>query len=345
MSDEFAEVPATETPETADVDVVEPDLAPDPEPGEAEASEPQYVTAFELRSRGLRDGFTPDEWDGMPESARAKVEALAKAASGVDESFRAVQGRYDKAQAELRELEIKRIEAETRAKTLAEVHAKPAPEPPRYSEPEITATMTKTSREIAAMGRQIAAEAAAGYDVTAKEAALAEKERVLTGLERMLESTRAYHEAQRKAAEESARPQMDRIGWHMDAIVKERDDAEYAAWAAQRNGIPKEVVAEVMAKVDDHLCASLGVRPIDLIRDPELLRRREDLIAFTMTERKKTGIAEPKTEPKGPGAPRAADPVRLPSSGRSAGRVPARRGEGAMSGVAWRGPRLFGRPE
>ena len=340
MPPEFAEVQEAEIPQSAEVvDAVAPeDVAPE------EAVQDSDAPVFELASRGAK--LSRAAWEAIPDGVRGELEPFLRAGVDVDSALRAVTGKLDKEREERRQLEIKHIEAETRAKTLAEMQAAAPKEPawvPKYSVDQIAEGMARASREAAELAERIAEAAAAGYDVSSERAALAEKKKIHANLDGMLRQTREYHATAERTATEKQRAEKDSfvnpIAYHRDMMALREFNDDYAGWAAQQVGIPKPVILDAMTKADAHLGRTLGVTPLQIAQDPDLLRRREELISYTVEMTKANGIAEPTTgETKGPGGARAADPPRLPSSGRSAGRAPTttREGYGAMTGTSRR---------
>lgn len=326
MPPEFAEVQEAEIPQSAEV--VDAGM---PEEGAIEEASPEYAADFEIASRGARLAFTPERWAAFSEEDRAAIEAFARAGVGADEAARTLQSKYDKTQAELRKIEEARIKAEARAETLAEVQARSTRDPeqdaPRWTVEQIAERRMQIADELTNLGY--------GDEARRDE---------LKGFDRALKAeaarTKAWHESRARQTSEKQRAEeasfVNPIAYHGEMLALERFNDDYAAWASQQVGVPKPMIQDMIAKADAHLSKTRGVTPLQIAKDRQLLDQRADFIEFLVENAKANGIAgTTNAESKGQGGARAADPVRLPSSGRSAGRTPPapRMGQGAMTGV------------
>lgn len=308
MSSEFAEVAE---PMSAPVEGVE---APPAEVVDAAAPEP---VAFGAASRDFRAEFQPDEWAGIPEATRAKVEAMGRLLGDLDGGIRSVTSKLD----QQREA---RIAAEARAKAFEELRASaPAsPAPPKFSDVQI-------GNALAANIDQLNQLRAGGYDTRDVEHRIS----VLRG-----EIARRQEDARQQSIVETLREEMRReLQGALAPVHEMRAAQEEDRWfgdLAQKFQIPKTTVQAVVAKVDKLIEADVG--PLG-----EFQRQFPDLAAMIRTKAHesalmvfKSGIGAPATNP-GSGAPARPNPG-LPSQGsRSAAMATPAAGVNRTPGQPW----------
>lgn len=290
---------------------VTPEEIPEGAPEIVEAA-PEPIR-FGAASRQFSAEFSPEEWAGMSDSARAKVEALGKTLGDIDGGFRTIQGRLDQ------EREAK-IAAESRAKAFEEMRSQPQQSAaPAYSDAQLAQSLgawTDRSEKLRA----------AGYDTTEAD----QKAAVIRG-----EIHRRQEAAREASMRETIRAEMRGVLDAELAPVREmrfaqEEDRTMGAFA-QHYQIPKTEV-ERLAKTADAMLERMWQRPIGDIRREAPDARRDFIEAIIVGAR--SGIVAPARNP-GSGATRP-NPG-LPSQGsRSAGMTPTTRPTNGTSGQSWR---------
>lgn len=308
MSAEFADVAPMETsapdaPVAPEAEVVDAPVAPE-------------SVRFALTSRGQAFEVAREKWEAIPEDVRGSLESFLRGAEGTDESLRAVTGKLDATRAEMQKLDVERIRAEERAKTLAEVGIRPQPmEQPDPLAQYDTPTIIRAARNYTAEASRAYArgDAQAGDDFARKATEIS------GALERRIANENAAAMRYRQEQERAATEHQNRyFQLAVEAGLRVENDAFYAD-QAQRLSVPKTVIERAAQVADDILRKDFGVEPSRVMAEnPDL---RKNLIVRIAGEAK-AGIGSPSAA-QGQGAVPRVDPRGLPTrASGSAGMAP-----------------------